>query len=170
MLTYSDDPTFRLEQVVAAGRVLRPVGQRADLAPGRFWREGPDAQPTALVARFRDDQAPGLGGGVEVGMRRVLFSPVGSDPYAECGDPSTPGWFRVVGLTFRYATNRAQEGAVCAGREGGLVEDVRVEWTNGLGIDASGRGRAQVLGRGVLTCSGCISCIALYSCIAPGKP
>ena len=140
MLTYSDDPTFRLEQVVAAGRVLRPVGQRADLAPGRFWREGPDAQPTALVARFRDDQAPGLGGGVEVGMRRVLFSPVGSDPYAECGDPSTPGWFRVVGLTFRYATNRAQEGAVCAGREGGLVEDVRVEWTNGLGIDASGRG------------------------------
>ncbi|WP_420457128.1 right-handed parallel beta-helix repeat-containing protein [Rubrivirga sp.] len=139
MLPYSDDPTFRLELMAADGRVLRPVGRRAELASGRFWREGPDAAPVALVARFEDGRPPSQAGLVEVGTRRVLFAPLGPDPYAGCGDPATPGWIRVVGITFRHATNRAQEGAVCAGSEGGLFEDVRVEWTNGLGIDASGR-------------------------------
>ena len=139
MLTYTDDPTFRRELLVAGGHVLRPVGQRAEVSPGRFWREGSDDAPAALVARFPGDRAPDQAGPVEVGVRTVLFAPEGADPYAECGADGTPGWVRVVGLTFRHATNRAQWGAVCAGSVGGLFEDVRVEWTNGLGIDASGR-------------------------------
>ncbi|WP_412063499.1 NosD domain-containing protein [Rubrivirga sp. IMCC45206] len=138
--TYSDDPTFRREMVVVGGRVQRPVASRADLAPGRFVREGTDAAPTALVARLplgRSGRA-----GIEIGARTRLFWPEGPDDSADCGDPSTPGWFRVVGITFRYATNRAQWGAVCAGSVGGLFEDVTVEWTNGRGIDMSGRGHS----------------------------
>ncbi|WP_412067932.1 NosD domain-containing protein [Rubrivirga sp. IMCC43871] len=135
--TYSDDPAFRREMLVVGGRVQRPVAGRAELAPGRFLREGSDNAPTALVARL--PLARSGDGGIEVGVRTRLFWPSGPDDSADCGDPSTPGWFRVVGLTFRYATNRAQWGAVCAGSVGGLFEDVTVEWTNGRGIDVSGR-------------------------------
>ena len=138
--SYSDDPVFRRELVVAGGDVLRPVAARADLAPGRFWAEGPDRQPTAVVARFAGDQSPAQAGPVEVAHRTRLFWPEGPDADAECGDPATPGWLRVVGLTFRHAANRAQWGAVCAGSVGGAVEDVAVEWTNGRGVDVSGRG------------------------------
>lgn len=135
--TYSDDPTFRREMLVVGGRVQRAVAHRSELAPGRFLREGSDEAPTALVARLSLTRP--AGGAIEVGVRTRLFWPSGPDESADCGDPSTPGWFRVVGLTFRYATNRAQWGAVCAGSVGGLFEDVTVEWTNGRGIDASGR-------------------------------
>ena len=138
LLTYTDDPTFRRELLVAGGAVLRPVGSRAELMPGRFWREGSDEAPRALVARFPGDQSPEAAGPIEIGTRTVLFAPLGADPYAACGSAGTPGWIRVVGVTFRHATNRAQWGALCAGSVGGLVEDVRVEWTNGLGIDVSG--------------------------------
>ncbi|MEL6615959.1 MAG: right-handed parallel beta-helix repeat-containing protein, partial [Bacteroidota bacterium] len=69
-----------------------------------------------------------------------LFRPLGQDRYAECGDPETPGYFRLSGIDFRHAANRAQWGAVCAGSRGSLVEDVTVEWTNGQGIDGSGEG------------------------------
>ena len=138
--TYSDDPVFRRELVVAGGRVLRPVATRAELAPGRFWVEGTDRQPVAVVARFAGDRSPAEAGPVEIARRARLFWPQGGDPDADCGDPSTPGWLRVVGLTFRHAANRAQWAAVCAGSRGGLVENVRVEWTVGLGIDVSGRG------------------------------
>ena len=137
--SYSDDPVFRREMVVVGGVVLQPVADRAELAPGRFWTEGTDRQPTAIVARFAEDQSPAAAGPVETAHRTRLFWPQGPDPHADCGDSATPGWLRVVGITFRHAANRAQWGAVCAGSEGGLIEDVRVEWTNGRGIDISGR-------------------------------
>ena len=158
METYSDDPVFRRELVAASGRVLRPVARRQDLAPGRFWVEGTDRAPVAVYARFAGDRAPA---GVEVGHRRRLFWP-GAD--ADCGDPAAPGWLRVVGLTFRHAANRAQWAAVCAGSRGGLVEDVRVEWTNGQGIDVSGRDHTFRRSRADLngqmgwggSCAGCL--------------
>lgn len=140
LLTYTEDDVFRREMVVADGDVLRPVFRREDLVPGTFWAEGPPEAPRRLVARFPGDVPPSEAGPVEVATRTVLFAPTGEDVYAACGDASTPGWLRVVGLAFRHATNRAQWGAVCAGREGALFEDVRVEWTNGLGLDTSGRG------------------------------
>jgi len=137
MPSYSDDPVFRRELVVADGAVMRPADSRRGLGPGRFFVEGTPEAPVAIVARFDGDRLPRV---VEVAHRMSLFAPEGPDPYAECGDASTPGFFRLVGLTFRHAANRAQWGAVCLGREGALVEDIRVEWTNGLGIDVSGRG------------------------------
>ena len=136
METYSADPVFRRELVVVQGRVLRPVARDA-LQAGTFWTEGPDTAPVALWMQLPEEAPPD--GQIEVGHRPRLFWPVGPDPFAACGDPETPGWLRVVGITFRHASNRAQWGAVCAGSIGGLLEDVRVEWTNGQGIDVSGR-------------------------------
>ena len=137
---YDADPVFRRELVVAAGRVLRPVASRRELVPGTFWVEGPDVAPVAVYVRFPEDRRPEQVRGIEIATRRHLFAPVGDDVHADCGDPGTPGWFRVVGLTLRHAANRAQWGALCAGSEGGLVEDVTVEWTIGMGVDGSGRG------------------------------
>jgi len=135
--TYDDDLAFRREMLISDGDVLRPVATRADLAPGRFWREGTDSDPVALVARFPGDRPPAH---VEVAHRTRLFWPEGADRSAECGDRATPGWFRVVGITFQHAANRAQWAAVCAGSQGSVFEHVRVEWAVGQGINASGRG------------------------------
>ncbi|MEO0558326.1 MAG: right-handed parallel beta-helix repeat-containing protein [Bacteroidota bacterium] len=137
--TYSDDPVFRRELVIADGAVLQPVARRADLVPGSFWVEGPDTGAVAIYARFEDDLDPQDVGLIEIATRRRLFDPVGDDPYSDCSDPTAPGWLRIVGLTLRHAANRAQWGALCAGSEGGLVEGVRVEWTIGMGVDGSGR-------------------------------
>ena len=142
---YADDHderrVFRREMVIARGEPLREAPSREAIAPGQFWAEGPPEAPTALLARFPDGATPEAAR-AEVAVRTYLFKPLGPDPYAPCGDPETPGYFHLRGIAFRYATNRAQWGAVCAGSEGSLVEDVRVEWTNGQGIDGSGRDHA----------------------------
>ena len=137
---YSDDWHFRRPLVISAGRVLTPVETPADLTPGTFTVEGPAERPVALVARFAGDASPQAARPVEVAVRAVGFSPEGPDPYADCGGAATPGWIRLVGVTVRHTTNRAQWGAVCAGSTGGLVEDVAAEWTVGAGVDGSGRG------------------------------
>ena len=135
MRTYAEAPVFRRELVVADGEVLRPVFSRADLREGTFWVEGPPEAPRAIHARF----GAALPAEIQVAHRTYGFRPLGPDRWVDCGDPSTPGFFHLVGLTFRHHANRAQWGALCAGRAGSLVEDVSVEWTNGLGISISGR-------------------------------
>ncbi|MEM1056906.1 MAG: right-handed parallel beta-helix repeat-containing protein [Bacteroidota bacterium] len=132
--SYADDPVFRRELVVHRGQTLRPVWAREDLIPGTFWAEGDPEAPRALYARL--DGGPEA---VEVAHRTYLFRPLGADPDPDCGARGTPGYFHLSGLTFRHAANRAQWGAVCLGSAGSLVDDVRVEWTNGRGIDVSGR-------------------------------
>ena len=136
--SYSDEHAFRRELVVADGRVLHRVADRRQLDPGRFWVEGPDHAPGAIVVRLPGDATPAQAQ-VEVAHRTRLFWPRAAAADPECGADGTPGWLRVSGLTFRYASNRAQWAAFCPGSVGGLVEDVTVEWTNGLGIDVTGR-------------------------------
>ncbi|MEM6326583.1 MAG: right-handed parallel beta-helix repeat-containing protein [Bacteroidota bacterium] len=130
-----DDPVMRRELVIHRGQVMRAVPERSALAPGTFWIDGPDTAPRAIVARF--DGSNETPEAVEVAHRTYLFQPGGE--HAECGDPATPGYVHVVGIVFRHAANRAQWGAVCAGSRGSVFEDVTVEWTNGQGIDVSGR-------------------------------
>ncbi|MGB3541287.1 right-handed parallel beta-helix repeat-containing protein [Rubrivirga sp.] len=157
--TYSSDRAFRRELVVRDGRPLRAATSRASIEDDRYWVDGPSSAPQAVHARFEGEPT-----NVEVGARERLFWPLGPDRYAECGDSSMPGWLRVVGFTFRHASNRAQWGAFCAGSEGSLIEDVRVEWTIGLGIDISGRDhtfrrvRADLNGQMGWggSCSGCV--------------
>ena len=134
-----NDPLFRREVLIADEQVLRPVYQEALLRHGSFLTVGTDESSIVLVARFPSNKEPGIDVSLEVAQRTHLFRPLGIDPEPTCGDPTTPGWLRLIGFTFRHAANRAQWGAVCAGSVGALVEDVTVEWTNGAGIDASGR-------------------------------
>ena len=139
MEAYNDDPVFRRELIVAGGRVLHQAPSAEALTPGTFWIEGPDTAPVAVWARFPGDATPEAAR-VEIASRDVLFGPIGADRYAACGSAGQPGYLRIVGLTLRHAANRAQTGALCAGSAGSRVEDVAVEWTNGTGVDASGRG------------------------------
>ncbi|OZC03046.1 right-handed parallel beta-helix repeat-containing protein [Rubricoccus marinus] len=135
--SYNESRVFRRELVVASGEVLRPASSRDDIPAGTFWAEGPPEAPVAIVARFPAGRAPEASG-VEIATRSRLFWPTGADPYVECGDSTTPGYFHLQGLTFRHASNLAQKGAVCAGSRGSIMDRVRVEWTNGRGIDGSG--------------------------------
>lgn len=131
--TYSDDPVFRRELVVAGGRVLRPAAGAS--REGTFTVDGPDTAPTAVTVHLPDGGQPDA---IEIGTRERLFWPVAARPDAPCGDASQPSWLRVVGLTFVHAANRAQWGAVCAGRAHGLWERVAVAWSVGMGVDVSG--------------------------------
>ncbi len=153
------DEEFRRELVVVDGRVLEPVYERSAVEPGRFFVEGSDKNPRAIYMQPAGD--PGLSGRqIEIGRRHPLFSPAGD----KCGDSSQPGYLHVIGFTFRHAVNRAQWGAVCAGREGSLFEENTVEWTNGLGIDISGRNHSFHANRAVHngqmgfggSCDGCL--------------
>ncbi|MEM8600021.1 MAG: right-handed parallel beta-helix repeat-containing protein [Bacteroidota bacterium] len=164
MERYGDDPVFRREMLIADGTVLRPVADRAALAPGTFWIEGSSAEPRAVWARFPGDRAPSSFRSIEVAVEPHLFAPLGRNYYAECGDADMPGWIRLAGFTFRHATNHAQWGVLCAGSIGGLVEDVTVAWTNGSGIDPGGRQhvfrRVRALDNGQIGWSGsCVDCL-----------
>ena len=134
--SYGDAPVFRRELLVADGEVLMPTTAVGPLAPGTFRLSGPETAPGRVEARWPREGSPQR---IEVATRTYLFRPVGRIADPDCGDPATPGWIRLVGITFRHAANRAQWGAVCAGSHDGLVEDVTVEWTNGQGISVSGR-------------------------------
>jgi hypothetical protein len=158
-LTAYGKEEFRREMVIVDGRVLRPVYRRADLKLGTFFVEGSDRRPSAIHLLPAAETSL-RNRSVEVALRHPLFSPEGKS----CGDESQPGWLRVTGFTFRHAANRAQWGAVCAGSEGSLFEDNLVEWTNGLGIDVSGRDhvfrRNRSLDNGQMgfggSCEGCL--------------
>ncbi|MDX1440215.1 MAG: hypothetical protein R3284_09960, partial [Rubricoccaceae bacterium] len=164
--TFSEetDRVMRRELVVVDGRMLRAVFDRDDLEPGTFFVEGDPESPRSLVVQFEGHVSPDAAGLIEIAHRSFLFRPTGTDPHPECGDAHTPGFLRVVGLTFRHAANRAQWGAFCGGREGALVEDVTVEWTNGAGVDGSGRNhifRRVAANRNgqigfVVSCDGCL--------------
>lgn len=155
------DGVFRRELVVADGRVLRPVYARGDLEPGTFFVQGSDTAPEALYVRLPDDGDPNAHA-MEAGLEPSLFWPR-ANPYTQCGDADQPGWLRVVGFTFRHAANRAQHGAVCVGNVGGLFEENRVEWTNGLGVLVRGEGHVvrwnEVVWNGQMgfgvSCDGC---------------
>jgi len=131
---------FRREMVIANGVVLRAVATRAEVVPGTFYVEGTDTcAPVAIYLRLPGDAAPS-GHTIELAKRDLLFSPlVPGSPGLECGQAATPGYFRLLGFTFRHAANRAQVGAVCAGSAGSLIEENMVEWTNGMGVSVSGR-------------------------------
>ncbi len=134
--TYADDPVFRRELVVARGRVMRPVARVRDLAPGQVVIDGPPEAPSMMTVHLPLGVHPDE---IEVATRERLFWPAASQPGAPCGDASQASWLRVAGITFVHAANRAQWGAVCAGRAHGLFEDVTIAGTVGMGVDVGGR-------------------------------
>lgn len=153
------DEEFRRELLVVDSRVLEPVYERGDVRAGRFFVDGSDEAPRAIYM-LPPGRVELTGRRIEIGRRHPLFTPAGE----KCGDPGQPGYLHVVGFTFRHAVNRAQWGAVCAGSEGSLFEGNTVEWTNGLGIDISGRNHTFRANRAVYngqmgfggSCDGCL--------------
>lgn len=135
--SYANEPVMRREMVIADGSPLLQSKTERLARAGTFWTTGPDSAQHHLTVRFFDDRPPAESA-PEIAVRTHLFFPQAETPYVECGDPSTPGWIRLVGISFEHAANRAQWGAVCLGSRGGLAEAVTVRETNGLGIDVSG--------------------------------
>jgi hypothetical protein len=159
------DPVFRRELVVVDGAVMRAVFAREDLVPGTFFVEGTDHDPEALYVRLPHDAAP-HNHSIEVGIRTRLFAPA---DLASCdARTNSLGWYRLTGFTFRHASNYAQHGAICPGREGSLFEENTVEWTNGTGIKVAGAGHVlrgnRSLDNGMAGIGGsCDSCLLEYN-------
>ena len=124
--TYSSELVFRREMVIVDGNVLRAVGTRNEVVPGTFFVEGTDTAPTAIYMRTPDDTPPS-GHTVECVTRHPVF------------DAGNQGWLHVVGLTFRFAANRAQWAMCTFGMHDSLIESNVVEWSNGLGLAQSGK-------------------------------
>ena len=116
----------RCEQVIIAGRLLRQVEQRSEMPEGTFCA---DTANKVLYVRLPGDADPNAQP-VEVSIRPVCFG---------VGFRSEPrDTIHVRGLTVRHAANTAQRGALAARGDHWLIEDCRVEWTNGSGLSFSG--------------------------------
>jgi hypothetical protein len=115
----------RAEQVFALGYPLRQVLARENLTRGTFWV---DAENKRLWVRSADDRDLSKGSvRVEASVRPVVW---------DCrGD-----YVQVKGIRFRYAANRAQEGAAQFRGRGDLVEDCVFERTNSIGATFAAEG------------------------------
>ena len=155
---FGDGTTYEREMVIADGQVLTPVFLRDDLRNGTFYIDRSSPSKGRILIKTGSSIAPSI----ELGRRGVLF--FAGDYWSQCGDEGNPGWFHLKDLTFRYAANQAQTGALCVASEGSLLENVTVEWTNGVGIQVLGadhklqgvrsnhNGQAGING----TCNGCL--------------
>ena len=127
--------TGRAEQVVHAGRLLRQVLTRQQLAPGTFWVDL-DAKKLCVWLRGSDDPKNTE---VEASVRSNWLVA-----------PSSVSYVHVRGFTFRYAANHAQRGAFAIGQgqgngaasiaRGWVVEDCVFERANSSGASLSGQG------------------------------
>jgi len=134
---YGSDSTYERELVVADGRTLKPVFQFSDLHRGTFFVERRSETDARIFIQPEFNQNVQSGPMIEISKRGSLFKP-GSE-WTGCGDENAPGWFYLKNITFVHAANQAQAGAVCLGTEGSVLDSVRVEWTNGVGIQVLGR-------------------------------
>lgn len=121
-------PVGRSEQVIVDGKLLTPVLSIDEMKPGTFFADPKDNK--ALYIRLENDDSPDKHI-VEASVRDILIS--------------LPDYTHARGLIFRYAANRAQQGAVDISGKRALMEDCIVEWTNGSGIRI--RGENSILRR-----------------------
>lgn len=120
-------PIGRCEQVIVdgsdaeAGKLLTPVLSIDEMSPGTFFADPKDDR--SLYVRLPDDSDP-REHRIEASVRNVVVK--------------AGAYTNIRGLTIRYASNRAQEGALQVSGGGWLLEDCIVEWTNGTGIGIGG--------------------------------
>jgi hypothetical protein len=138
-----DDDARRRDVVILNGQMIRPVYRRADLSEGRFFLEGSPDRPTRLFVR--------LPAGTDANRQRWETSRLPhlfrtSRNEVSCLSGEQMGYFHLSGLTFEHVANEGQQGAVCVGGEGTIVEEVTVRWTNGAGFLFSGKNQ---IARGV---------------------
>ena len=114
-------PIGRSEQVIVDEELLKPVLSIKEMIPGTFLADPKETQ--ALYVRLHNDDSPDQHT-VEASVRDTLLT--------------APDYTQVRGLVFRYAANRAQQGAVHIDGKQVVFEDCVVEWTNGSGIRVGG--------------------------------
>ena len=134
---FGSGTTYERELIVADGRTLVPVFNFSDLRRGTFFVERRSESDARIFIQPDIIQNPQTGPIIEISKRGSLFKP--GSAWTGCGDENAPGWFYVKNITFVHAANQAQAGAVCLGTEGSVLDSVRVEWTNGVGIQVLGR-------------------------------
>lgn len=106
----------RAEQVWVNGYLMRQVLNRDHLAPGAFFVDT-DAKRLYIRGSGNEDLNRAF---VEASARNVIFRTEGDH-------------VQVRGIHFRYAANRAQEGAVQLAGAFNVLEDCVVERTNSIG-------------------------------------
>lgn len=115
----------RCEQVLVMGYLLKQVLRRELLSPGTFYVDEPGKRLYAWDRAGRDLSTGRFD--VEASVRQVLL---------DCRVP----YVQVRGITFRYAANQAQSGAVQMLGDYGLLEDCVIEKTNSSGASFGGKG------------------------------
>jgi hypothetical protein len=115
----------RAEQVVQNDYVLRQTLQRNDVSAGSFYVDL--AAKRLYVSPFgkEDLTAPNQNTQMEGATRSVLWRCKGA-------------YVVVRGIQFRYAANRAQQGAIMFGGSGDIAEDCTFERTNASGAAFTG--------------------------------
>jgi hypothetical protein len=115
------------------------------LSPGQFYVDTTDnanrgsSTAVRLYIRLQGDANPNTAatsGLFEVGQRDILFG-ASNESGHNCGELGR-AFFRLIGLNFRHAANRAQRPGICSGAQGSLFEEITVEWCGGLGIRVNG--------------------------------
>jgi len=130
---FGESTRYDRELVIADGAALRPVFDPSELVPGTFLVERASRTRARILMNTGSSDTPHL----ELARHGSLFRP--GHEYAPCGEDGTPGWYHIIGITFRHAANQAQTGAVCTGTAGTILQQVRVEWSRGAGIEVIGR-------------------------------
>jgi hypothetical protein len=115
----------RAEQVFAEGLPLRQVLERRLMSRGTFYVDEATKRMDVCLAGGQDLTKDGEAPRVEAAVRSVLWDCRGS-------------YVMTKGLRFRYAANRAQEGAAVFSGRGNQVADCVFEKTNGVGAVFTG--------------------------------
>lgn len=159
-------PARRRDVLIADGEMLQAVYSRADMVEGTFYLEGSPDNPTTMFTKLPKGKNPNSAR-METSLLNHLFNPSNNEPSCRFGQ--VKGYFHLIGITFRHAANDGQMGAVCAGNEGSILENITVEWTNGSGFLISGSNHivrgVRALHNGMSGIRGvyCDSCLIEYS-------
>lgn len=125
----------RRDVLIADGQMLQAVYSRADVREGTFFLEGSPYNPTTMFAMLPGNKNPNSAS-MQTSLLNHLFNPSNNEPSCRFGN--VKGFYHLIGITFRHTANDGQMGAVCAGTEGSIIENVTAEWTNGSGFLISG--------------------------------
>ncbi|MEZ4701493.1 MAG: right-handed parallel beta-helix repeat-containing protein [Rhodothermales bacterium] len=131
-----DDDARRRDVLIADGVMLQAVYTRNAVREGTFFLQGSPENPSTMYAWLPNGKNPN-NARMETSLSNHLFNPSGNETNCSFGD--VKGYFHVIGFTFRHTANEAFMGAVCAGSEGSLLENITAEWTNGAGFLISGK-------------------------------
>ena len=156
----------RRDVLIADGQMLKAVYTRADVVEGTFFMEGSPDNPSNIYTILPGSKNPNSAL-MQTSLLNHLFNPSNNEPSCRFGN--VKGYYHLIGITFKHTANDGQMGAVCAGNEGSILENITVEWTNGSGFLISGNNHivrgVRALNNGMSGIRGniCDNCVVEYS-------